>query len=70
MDKAVIKIFKRSVKGAGEDAEPRGDAAEVTVETRAKLVSNVNHWIAERRANRQLEKAFSDGKISSWKNSS
>lgn len=67
MNKTAVKVVKRNKKGGTKKTKNVISAPKVESDVQPRLVNIVNNWISERRANRQAEKAFSDGKISGWK---
>jgi hypothetical protein len=65
MKKVVRKIDKGN---SGKETPPAAQiTSEVEIDRQQNMVEVVNNWISERRANRILEKTYSDNEISAWK---
>jgi hypothetical protein len=65
MKKVLIKIHKGNREKQKTPAPET--VPEVGVDVRKNVDDVVNDWISERRANRLLEKIYSDEIISAWK---
>jgi hypothetical protein len=67
MNKIAIKVIKRNKMAGWEKQKLTATSPKVESDIQHTLVTVINNWISERRENRQVEKAFSDGKISAWR---